>query len=57
MKERKEGTCRWCGQETTEKELCLKCLKLHDMIVKMVAGILFILSVISLAFYYFEFVA
>lgn len=37
--------------------LCPRCLKVHDRIVKVVMGVLFVLSVICFGLYYFEFVA
>lgn len=54
---KRDGTCRWCGKEMAPTGLCPKCLKVHDRIVKVVMGVIFVLSVICFGLYYFEFVA
>jgi len=48
--------CSSCGKEIGDSGLCVECLKHHDRVVKFCVLIIWILAIISFAFYYVLFI-
>ncbi|MGI6452279.1 MAG: hypothetical protein ACOX0E_02165 [Syntrophomonadaceae bacterium] len=50
-------SCKWCGKPNSNGILCIRCLRIHDAILKGVVGVVFILAIISFIYYYKLFIA